>query len=39
MENKLNKDDLIHKTGNKKKNKTYDFQKFKAQLFCKRTLQ
>ena len=25
MENKLKRDDLIYKTGNKKKNKTYDF--------------
>ena len=29
MENKLNRDDLIYKTGNKKKDKTYNFQKFK----------
>ena len=30
MENKLNRDDLIDKTGNKKKDQTYDFQKFKT---------
>ena len=30
MENKLNTADLIYKTGNKKKDKTYVFQKFKA---------
>ena len=30
MKNKLNRDDLIHKTGNKKKDKTYVFQKFKT---------
>ena len=30
MENKLNKDNLIFKTGNKKKDNTYDFQKFQA---------
>ena len=30
MENKVNRDDLIYKTGNKKKNETYDFQKFKT---------
>ena len=29
MENKLYRDNLIYKTGNKKKDKTYDFQKFK----------
>ena len=29
MEKKLNRDDLIYKTGNKKKDKTFDFQKFK----------
>ena len=29
MENKLNRDNLIYKTGNKKKDKKYDFQKFK----------
>ena len=31
MENKLNRDDLIHKAGNKKK----DFQKFKTRYFGK----
>ena len=30
MENKLNRDDLIYKSGNKKKDKSYDFQKFKT---------
>ena len=30
IENTLNKDDLSYKTGNKKKDKTYDFQKFKT---------
>ena len=30
MENKLNRDDLIFKTSNKKKDKTYDFYKFKT---------
>ena len=30
MENKLNRDHLISKTGNYKKDKTYDFQKFKT---------
>ena len=30
MENRLNRDNLIYKTGNKKKSKTYDFQKFKT---------
>ena len=30
MENKLNRDDLIYKTGNKKKDKAYDFQQFKT---------
>ena len=29
MEIKLNRDDLIYKTGNKNKGKTFDFQKFK----------
>ena len=33
MENKLNRDNLIYKTGNKKKDKTYDFQKFKTIRF------
>ena len=28
MENKLKRNDLIYKTGNKKKDYTYDFQKF-----------
>ena len=30
MENKLNRDDLIFKTSNKKNDKTYDFYKFKT---------
>ena len=30
MKNKQNRDDLIYKTGNKKKNKSYYFQKFKT---------
>ena len=30
MENKLNRNYLTYKTGNKKKDKTYDFQKFKT---------
>ena len=30
MENKLDRNDLIYKTGNKKKDKAYDFQKFKT---------
>ena len=30
MQYKLNRDNLIYKTGNKKKNKTYDFQMFKT---------
>ena len=30
IENKLNRDDLINKIGNIKKDKTYDFQKFKT---------
>ena len=30
MENKLDRNGLIHNAGNKKKNKTYDFQKFKT---------
>ena len=30
MENKLDRNYLIHKTGNKKKDKTYYFQEFKT---------
>ena len=30
IENKLDIDNLIYKTGNKKKDKTYDFQKFRT---------
>ena len=30
MGNKLNRDDLINKTGNKKKDEIYDFQNFKV---------
>ena len=33
MENKLNRDDLIYKEGNKKRDKRYDFQKFKTRSF------
>ena len=33
MENKLNRDDLIYKKGNKKRDKRYDFQKFKTRSF------
>ena len=36
MENKLNRDDFIYKTGNKKKDKIYDFQKFKTIRFFRR---
>ena len=39
MENKLYRDDLIHKTGNKKMHKTYHFQKFKEKkIFWKGNL-
>ena len=30
MENKLDRNDLTYKTGNKRKNKTWDFGKFKT---------
>ena len=30
MENRLNRNDLIYKTSNRKKDKTYDFQEFKT---------
>ena len=30
IENKLNRDNLVYKTGNKKKDKTYNFQMFKT---------
>ena len=30
MENKLDRNDLIYKTGNKTKDKKYDFEKFKT---------
>ena len=35
IENKLNRDDLINKTGNQKKDKTYDFleEKFKQIIY------
>ena len=33
MVNKLNGNDLIYQTGNKKKDRTYDFQKFKTIRF------
>ena len=33
IENKIDGKELIYKTGNKKKDKTYDFQKFKSIRF------
>ena len=30
IKNKLNRDNLIYKTGNKKNDKTFDFQKFET---------
>ena len=30
IEQEINRDDLIYKTGSKKKNKTYDFQNIKT---------
>ena len=33
MENKLDRNDLIYETSNKKKDKTYDFQNFKTIRF------
>ena len=33
MENKLNRDNLIYQTGNKKDDKTHDFQNFKTRSF------
>ena len=33
IENKIDGKELIYKTGNKKKDKTYDFQKFKTIRF------
>ena len=33
-----NKDDLIYKTGNKKKNKTYDSEKFKTKKYFQREI-
>ena len=33
MENKLNRDDLIYKKDNKKRDKRYDFQKLKTRSF------
>ena len=38
IEQKFNRDDLIYKTENKKKEKTYDFQKFYYKIFWKRYL-
>ena len=38
MKNKLNIDDLIYKTGYKIKNKTYDFQNFKARRSFEREI-
>ena len=32
IENKLNRDNLIYKTGNKKKDRTHGFQKFKTSI-------
>ena len=34
MGNKLDRNDLIYKTGNKKNDKTYDFQKFRTIISC-----
>ena len=36
IENKLNRDDLIHKAGHKKKNSTYDFQNLKQDILEKK---
>ena len=33
IEEKVNKYDLLYKSGNKKKDKTFDFQKFKTRKF------
>ena len=39
MENKLNRDDFIYnKTGNKKQDKTYHFQKFKTKRYFRREI-
>ena len=39
MENKLSRDEFIYnKTGNKKKDKTYDFQKFKTKRYFRREI-
>ena len=38
IEQKFNRDDLIYKTENKEKEKTYDFQKFYNKIFWKRYL-
>ena len=38
MNNKLNRDYLIYKIGNKKKDKTYNFQKFKTIQFFGREI-
>ena len=38
IENQLNRDDLTYKTGNKKKDKIYDFQKFKTIRSCQREI-
>ena len=37
MENKLDRNDLIYKKGNKKKDKTHVFQMFKTRSFEKET--
>ena len=34
MGNKLDRNDLIYKAGNKKNDKTYDFQKFRTIISC-----
>ena len=36
MENKLNRDNLVYKTSDQKKSKTYDFQKFKTVRYFRR---
>ena len=38
IENQVNRDDLTYKTGNKKKDKIYDFQKFKTIRSCQREI-
>ena len=36
IEQKINRDNLVYKTGDQKKGKTYDFQKFKARISFQR---